>query len=118
VAEQQWNRLYFDEWVAREGLDLIRGWNVDDVYTVPLKPWARTEGNAVQIMLDGTGEMNAAYVCEIPPGKQLTPQKHLYEELVYILSGRGSTRACYELSDRVWWRHAQREPQTLSERRE
>ena len=25
-AAPQWNRLYFDEWVAREGLDLIRGY--------------------------------------------------------------------------------------------
>jgi quercetin dioxygenase-like cupin family protein len=96
VAEQQWNRLYFDEWVAREGLDLIRGTRVEDVYTMPLRPWARTEGNAVQIQLEGTGELNAAYVQEIPPGKQLVPQKHLYEELVYVLSGRGSTSVWYD----------------------
>jgi quercetin dioxygenase-like cupin family protein len=96
AEEQRWNRLYFDEWVAREGLDLIRGWKVDNVYTMPLKPWARTGGNAVQIMLEGTGELNAAYVQEIPPGKHLAPQKHLYEELVYILSGRGSTSVWYD----------------------
>ena len=91
-----WNRLYFDEWVAREGLDLIRGYKVDNVYTVELKPWARTGGRAVQIQLDGTGDLNAAYVQEIPPGKALAPQKHLYEEMVYILSGRGSTSVWYE----------------------
>jgi quercetin dioxygenase-like cupin family protein len=95
-SQQQWNRLYFDEWVAREGIDLLRGTHVENVYTTPLKPWARTGGNAVQIMLDGTGEMNAAYVQEIPPGKELTPQKHLYEELVYILSGRGSTSVWFD----------------------
>jgi quercetin dioxygenase-like cupin family protein len=95
-SAQQWNRLYFDEWVAREGLDLLRGFKVDNVYTVPLKPWARTEGHAVQIQLEGTGELNAAYVQEIPPGKQLAPQKHLYEELVYVLRGRGSTTVWYE----------------------
>jgi mannose-6-phosphate isomerase-like protein (cupin superfamily) len=95
-GQQQWNRLYFDEWVGREGLELIRGYKVDNVYTVPLKPWARTGGNAVQIQLDGTGELNAAYVQEIPPGKQLTPQKHLYEEVVYVLGGRGSTTVWYD----------------------
>jgi mannose-6-phosphate isomerase-like protein (cupin superfamily) len=90
-AAPQWNRLYYDEWVAREGLDLIRGYKVDDVYTVPLKPWARTGGNAVQIQLEGTGELNASYVQEIPPGRQLAPQHHIYEEMVFVLSGRGST---------------------------
>src|SRR5687768_11734641 len=96
MAEQQWNRLYFDEWVAREGLDLLRGTRVDDVYSVPLKPWARTGGNAVQIQLDGTGELNAAYVQEIPPGKHLNPLRHVYDEIVYILSGRGSTSVWYD----------------------
>jgi quercetin dioxygenase-like cupin family protein len=93
---QQWNRLYFDEWVAREGLDLIRGYKVDDVYTVPLKPWARRGGYGVQIQLDGTGEMNAAYVCEIPPGQQLAPERHVYEEIIYVLKGRGSTSVWLE----------------------
>jgi uncharacterized RmlC-like cupin family protein len=89
--DQQWNRLYYDEWVAREGVDLLRGHKIENVYTVPLKYWARTGGNAVHIQLEGTGELNAAYVQEIPPGKQLTPQRHVYEEMVFVLSGRGST---------------------------
>jgi quercetin dioxygenase-like cupin family protein len=92
----RWNQLYFDDWVAREGLDLMRGFKVDNVYTVPLKPWARTGGDAVQIQLDGTGELNAAYVQEIAPGKSLEPQKYLWEELIYVLSGRGATTVWYQ----------------------
>ena len=96
MAERRWHSLFFDDWVAQEGLDLIRGWKVDDVYTVPLKYWPRTGGYEVQIQLDGTGELNSAYVCEIPAGKHLEPQRHLYEELTYVLSGRGSTSVWYE----------------------
>lgn len=88
--------LYYDQWVAREGLDLIRGYAVDNVYTLPLKYWARTGGNAVRIQLDGTGDLNDAYVCEIPAGRQLEPVKHVYDEMVYILAGRGSTTVWYE----------------------
>jgi uncharacterized RmlC-like cupin family protein len=94
-SDQQWNRLYYDEWVAREGLDLVRGYMVDNVYTMPLKYWPRTGGYAAHIQLDGTGELDAAYVCEIPAGRELNPQRHLYEELIYVLSGRGSTSVWY-----------------------
>ena len=91
MAEMKWNCLYFDEWVKKEGLDLVRGAKIDNVYTQPLKPWDRTGGKAVQIQLDGTGELNASYICEIPVAGELKPQKHLYEEMIFILSGRGST---------------------------
>ena len=96
MAEMKWNCLFYDEWVKKEGLDLIRGHKIDDVFTQPLKPWARTGGNAVQIQLQGTGELNAAYICEIPPKKELSPQKHMYEEMVFILTGQGSTTVWYD----------------------
>jgi uncharacterized RmlC-like cupin family protein len=96
MSEIKWNCLYFEEWVKKEGLDLVRGHRIENVYTEPLKPWARTGGSAAHIQLDGTGDLNAAYICEIPPGKELTPQKHIYEELVYILRGRGSTVVWYQ----------------------
>lgn len=95
-APPRWNSIYYDEWVTREGLELIRGYKVDDVYTVPLRWWSRMGGDAVHIQLDGTGDMNNAYVCEIPPGKALEPQRHLFEELVYVLAGRGATSVWHE----------------------
>ena len=91
MSDAKWNVLYFEEWVKKEELDLIRGHKVDNVFTQPLKPWARTGGKAVQIQLDGTGELNASYIQEIPPGGELAPQRHMYEEMIFILKGRGST---------------------------
>jgi oxalate decarboxylase/phosphoglucose isomerase-like protein (cupin superfamily) len=58
---------------------------------VPLKPWPRKNGKGAFINLEGTGQTDDAYVCEIPPGKSSEPEKYLFEELIYVLSGRGAT---------------------------
>jgi len=42
-------------------------------------------------MLVGTGYLDDAYVCSIPAGKSLNAQRHMFEELVFILEGRGAT---------------------------
>ena len=60
-AERRWHRLYFDDWAASEGLELIHGYKIENVYEVPLRHWARTGGNAVWMQLEGTGGFNGAY---------------------------------------------------------
>jgi quercetin dioxygenase-like cupin family protein len=81
----------YKRWVASEEIPIIEGFFIEDIRKVPLEPWKRAGGLAVRICLEGTGETNDAYICEIPPGKALKPQKHLFEELIYIVSGRGAT---------------------------
>ncbi|NIO09378.1 MAG: cupin domain-containing protein [Deltaproteobacteria bacterium] len=53
-------------------------------------------GNAVHIDLEGTGDLAGAYVAEIDAKKELKPQRHIYEEMIYVLSGRGATSVWYE----------------------
>ncbi|MGZ8529250.1 MAG: cupin domain-containing protein, partial [Candidatus Binatia bacterium] len=80
----------YRKWVESEGLPLVESFFVDDITKVPLEPWKRTGGLGVRLCLEGTGETNDAYICEIPPGKSLAPEKHMYEELIYVISGRGA----------------------------
>jgi len=87
---------YYD-WQGKEGIPAITGLNVEDLETAPLEPWARTGGRGVFINL-GTkpGYSRAAYLSEIPPGGNLRPQRHLFEELVYVVSGRGATTVWHD----------------------
>ena len=81
----------YTRWVRNEGLDIIDGVYVPDLHAVELKPWPRRNGRAVYINHDATRTSNDCYVCEIEPGGKLTEQRQLYEEMIMILAGRGST---------------------------
>ena len=81
----------YNKWVEAQGVPIIRGFYVDDLRTVKLEPWDRLGGLGVFINLFGDYATNDAYLCEIPPGKSLKPQKHLFEEIVFVLSGAGKT---------------------------
>ena len=78
-------------WVRAEGLDIISSFYVPNLHTVELKPWARRGGRGVYLNHDASRTSNDCYVCEIPPGNELAPQRQLYEEMILILDGRGST---------------------------
>lgn len=81
----------YQEWQKAQKIPVINGFFVKDIKTVEVAPWDLKGGLASFINLEGTGGVNDAYVCEIPPGGKLKPQKHLYEEMVYIAKGHGAT---------------------------
>src|SRR6185295_10586766 len=81
----------YTRWVKAEGLDIIPSIYVADLNTVELKPWARRGGRGVYMNHEASRTSNDCYVCEIPSGGKLAPQRQLFEEMVMILSGRGST---------------------------
>jgi oxalate decarboxylase/phosphoglucose isomerase-like protein (cupin superfamily) len=78
--------------VAAEGLDIIAAHYVPDLRTVELKPWARRGGRGVFINHEATRTSNDCYVCEIPAAGKLAPQRQLFEEMILVLDGQGSTK--------------------------
>ena len=63
----------------------------DDLKAPEVKPCARMGGWGAYVNLFGEETSGDNSVCEIPPGQSLKPQRPLFEELVYVLSGRGVT---------------------------
>src|SRR5680860_376807 len=78
-------------WVRSEGLDVILGHHVPDLRAVEVKPWQRTGGLGCFINHDDSDRSNDCYVCDVPAGESLRPQRHLHEAMFYVLSGRGAT---------------------------
>ncbi len=82
----------FLEWCDAEGLAVITGYGVEDLRTAPLSFWERLGGPAAYCHLEGSQGFVGALVAEIPSGKSLRPIRHLYEEQILILEGRGATQ--------------------------
>ncbi|WP_329455107.1 ethanolamine ammonia lyase-activating protein [Streptomyces sp. NBC_01497] len=82
----------YTRWVADEGLDIIAAHYVPDLRTVELKDWERRGGRGVFINHEATRTSNDCYVCEIPAGGKLAPQRQLFEEMILVLEGQGSTK--------------------------
>jgi len=91
----------YTRWVRGEGLDIISSFHVPNLHTVELKPWARRGARAVFLNHDASRTSNDCYVCEIAPGASLAPQRQLYEEMVYVLDGRGSSAIWNDAGKRV-----------------
>jgi oxalate decarboxylase/phosphoglucose isomerase-like protein (cupin superfamily) len=81
----------YTRWIAHEGLDISPSLFVENLHTVELKPWARRGGKGLYLNHDASRTSNDCYVCEIAPGQELKPQRQLFEEMIYVLDGRGST---------------------------
>jgi oxalate decarboxylase/phosphoglucose isomerase-like protein (cupin superfamily) len=94
---EAFRKTTYGQWMKKEGLPIVEGFGLKDVREVELAPWPRLGGRGafVQLygMMDGSRSM---YVAQIPPGGALSPERHLYEELICILEGRGATEIWQE----------------------
>jgi mannose-6-phosphate isomerase-like protein (cupin superfamily) len=78
------------EFLRQEGVPVYEDFGVD-LFEVEPKPWDRFGANGAVVHLKGRGDFISMFLFELPPGKSGSPQCHMYEEVVYVLSGAGST---------------------------
>ncbi len=80
----------YDQFMQAEGIGLTRGAHVADLTEVSLTPWSRTGGRGRYLQLNGTESHWGSYLVEVPAAAALQAEKHLFEEVFLVLSGRGT----------------------------
>ena len=93
----------YEKWAKLEDIPIHQALaGVDDVTDLPRRPWGRTGGLGTFIELLGTYEMGRTlYIAEIPDGAALEPERHMYDEAIFILQGRGLTEVWREGEPKV-----------------
>lgn len=81
----------YADWVAREGIPIAEGTALD-LFKVETADWARIGAKGAITRFTGSGDWVSMFVIELKPGGSTTPQRHLYEEIYFVLEGRGSTQ--------------------------
>ena len=80
----------YDLLQAKERIPIVKSNVVKDVTTLELGKWERLGVLGCYLNLSNQQQTDA-YVCEIPASGQTLPQRHLFEEIVYVAKGRGAT---------------------------
>lgn len=101
IAEryEPWSLTPYEKWVADEGIKVHTRQLVEDVRSVEVAPWERAGVNAALLDLSGdpldgamiNNQGTIRFVCEIPPGGTFKAERHLYEEIFFVVKGRGAT---------------------------
>src|SRR5262245_34746560 len=81
----------YDLWQASEEIPIVRGHCVEDLTAIPVASWKRAGALGSFINLVGSGRTSGAYVLEIPSRSETRPQRCLFEQLIYVVKGRGAT---------------------------
>jgi mannose-6-phosphate isomerase-like protein (cupin superfamily) len=78
------------DWLRQEELPVTEHYGID-LFSVETRMWPRYGVKAAAVHLKGRGDFCNMFLFDIPPGGATLPQRHVYEDVFYVLEGRGST---------------------------
>jgi oxalate decarboxylase/phosphoglucose isomerase-like protein (cupin superfamily) len=81
----------YDRWVSSQGIPVHQGYHVSDLRTLELGDWPERGCSGAFLKLAGQEGVSEVRVSEIAPGQTLHPQRFGFDELVYVIDGRGLT---------------------------
>jgi quercetin dioxygenase-like cupin family protein len=83
-------RNFYRSWIKKAKIPIVEGYSIFDAKTQEVQNWPEIGGRGVYLNFSGNVHMDGVII-EIPESKSLVPRRQFYEQLVYVLSGRGST---------------------------
>jgi quercetin dioxygenase-like cupin family protein len=83
-------RDFYRQWIKNSKVPMLEGYSLLDAAKQEVQPWPEIGGRGLYLNFSGNVHMDAV-IQEIPPGKSLAPKQHFYEQLTYVLAGRGYT---------------------------
>ena len=86
----------YTSWIHNEGVKHIIDYKFPDLNEVELGDWERKGGKGAIINIPNGALPNDAHLIEIKPGGKSEPEHHMYEETMYVVSGRGATSVWLE----------------------
>lgn len=90
AAPDTYARDPYLEWAVAQGVPIVEDFCID-IRAVPVAPWARYGMNGALCHLLGRDDCLTVFAFELPPGGRSASLHHLYEEVIYVISGHGST---------------------------
>ncbi len=82
----------YQRWMREQGIPIHGGYGVYDARAAERKHWDVTGTPAAFVDLVGMEGFSGIQIVEIPPGGATKPQKHMYQQLICVLQGNGSTQ--------------------------
>ncbi len=79
------------DWVEREELSVYEG-VACDLPALETRDWPRYGVRGAAVHLKGRGDFCNLFAIDLPAAASTHPQRHLYEEIIYVVEGRGSTQ--------------------------
>ncbi len=77
-------------WIKKTKIPTVEGYSILDAQTQEVQPWPEIGGRGLYLNFSGNVHMDGV-IFEIAASKALAPRRQFYEQLIYVLAGRGTT---------------------------
>lgn len=81
----------FLAWCDKQPVPVIEDFGID-LMRIETKPWDLYGMNGAVCLMKGRDDFVSVFCFDLPPGAKSRQMHHLYEEVIYVMEGNGSTQ--------------------------